>query len=84
MDPAIASIRDLRINFRAVKRKIEQHGEIVITDNGVPSYVLKLMPRKINKQKPPPDYWARLLKQQPKSMSAREAAALHAENCGDR
>jgi|GEM_PF-3424635 len=31
MDEGIATIRELGTDFRAVKRKIERHGKIVIT-----------------------------------------------------
>ena len=27
-----------------MKRKIEQHGEVVVTDHGEPAYVIKLLP----------------------------------------
>ena len=41
MSTATATIRELRTDFRAVKRKLEQHGSLVITDNGVPRYEMK-------------------------------------------
>lgn len=82
MSQATASIRELRLDFRAIKQKIEQHGEIVITDNGVPSYILKRAPAPEPKQAPLPDYWARLSKQKSKPLSAEEAAALWEENRG--
>ena len=65
-----ASIRELRTDFRSIKRKIEAHGEIVITDNGEPAYILKSLPRTIKNSGPPPDYYARLVKRQPRAMTA--------------
>ena len=56
-----ATIRELRTDFRAVKRKIEQHGELVITDHGEPAYLLKRVPPKIRRIDEIPDYYARLL-----------------------
>lgn len=69
---ATASIRQLRTDFRSVKRKIEQHGEIVITDHGEPAFVIKLLPAPAKRRGSPPDYYARLLKRQPKALSAKE------------
>ncbi len=65
-----ATIRQLRTDFRSVKRRIEQHGEVVITDHGHPAYVIKLLPAPSRKRPSPPDYYARLLKRQPKGLSA--------------
>lgn len=68
-----ATIRQLRTDFRSVKRRIEEHGEIVITDHGEPAYVLKSLPSPSpGKPAPLPDYYARLLKRQPKRLSAKE------------
>lgn len=60
-----ATIRELRTDFRAVKRKIEQHGQVVITDRGQPSYVINLLQRNPKKKAPVPNYYTRLLKRQP-------------------
>jgi antitoxin (DNA-binding transcriptional repressor) of toxin-antitoxin stability system len=85
MSDVTASIRELRLNFSGIKRKIEQHGSVLITDNGVPSYVIKPAPRKAKKvMKPIPDYYARLVKHQPRALTAEQAKALHRENRGDR
>jgi antitoxin (DNA-binding transcriptional repressor) of toxin-antitoxin stability system len=64
-----ATIRELRTDFRSVKRKIEEHGEITITDHGAPAYVLKALPAPAKANPAPLDYYARLLKQQPKPLS---------------
>jgi antitoxin (DNA-binding transcriptional repressor) of toxin-antitoxin stability system len=67
-----ATIRQLRTDFRSVKRRIEQHGEVVVTDHGEPAYVIKLLPAPAKKRRPLPDYYARLRKRQPKGFSAEE------------
>ncbi len=78
-----ATIRQLRTDFRSVKRRIEQYGEIVITDRGEPAYVLKLLP-----PPPPrkavamPDYYARLVKRQPKPLSSDETRRFWEEERG--
>ena len=69
MNAQTTTIRELRTDFRAVKRKIEQHGEVVITDHGEPAYLLKALPQSPRKRASPPDYYARLLKRQPRPLS---------------
>ena len=69
MSDKTATIRELRTDFRAVKRRIEEHGEVVITDHGEPAYVLKSFPPPSKKSARLPDYYGRLLKRQPKSVS---------------
>lgn len=78
MKPALVSLREMRTNFRSVKRKLETHGEVVVTENGVPSFVLRrLPPPSPEKRRPLPDYWRRLLKLQPQPISAEETRQLH-------
>lgn len=84
MSTAQATIREIRTNFRSVKRKLEAHGEIIITDNGVPSYLLKALPPTSTKPSPLPDYYGRLLKAQPHALSPQQTRQLHEENRGDR
>ncbi len=72
MNANTATIRQLRTDFRSVKRKIEQHGEVVVTDRGEPAYVIKLLPAPTRKRPPLPDYYARLRKRQPKPLSAED------------
>jgi len=67
-----ATIRQLRTDFRSVKRRIEQHGEVVVTDHGEPAYIIKSLPAPARKRSPLPDYYSRLRKRQPKPISARE------------
>lgn len=70
MSDNTATIRELRTDFRAVKRRIEQHGQVVITDHGQPAYVITSVPEEPKKKLPLPDYYARLLKRQPAALPA--------------
>ena len=72
MSAITATIRELRTDFRSVKRKIEQHGEILITDHGEPAYVLKPVPQSPKKSAPLPNYYDRLLRRQPRPLSAED------------
>lgn len=84
MSDTTATIRELRTDFRSVKRKIEQHGEVVITDNGEPAYVLKTLPRKPKGRPPLPNYYTRLLEQRTKPMSKEETRVFWEEERGGR
>lgn len=84
MSNASATIRELRTDFRSVKRKIEHHGQVIITDHGVPSYELKALPRKPKKLPPLPDYMARLRKQRAVPMSEEATRQLWEYERGDR
>ena len=84
MSTATVSIRELRTDFRSVKRKVEQHGEIIITDNGHPAYVMKPVAIKPKKRSPMPDYMARLLKRQPKPMPEKATREFWEYERGDR
>jgi antitoxin (DNA-binding transcriptional repressor) of toxin-antitoxin stability system len=83
-DAIQVSIRELRLHFPKIRRQLEECGEVVITDNGVPSYVLRNIPPEIRKDPVAVDYWARLTAQQPNEMSVEESQALLDENRGDR
>ncbi len=72
MSEKTATIRELRTDFRSVKRRIEEHGEVVITDHGEPAYVIKPLPAMPKRRTPVPDYYSRLLKRQPWALSAEE------------
>jgi antitoxin (DNA-binding transcriptional repressor) of toxin-antitoxin stability system len=78
------SIRELRTDFRGVKRKMEEHGEVVITDHGDPAYILKPLRKKAAKTSAPPDYYARLLQRQPRSLSEEETERFWEEERGGR
>lgn len=85
MDKATATVRELRLNFRAIKRRIEEHGKVLITDNGVPSYIITpIEQEEAPRARPIPNYYARLLKRQSKPLTAEQARALIEENRGDR
>ena len=84
MSTSTASIRELRTDFRGVKKKMEEHGEVVITDNGEPSYVIKPLPAPKKKRVPPPDYYARLIKRQPKPISEEASRLIWETERGDR
>lgn len=77
-----ATIRELRVDFRAVKRRIEEHGEVVITDHGEPAYVIRVMPTSTHRHRPLPDYYGRLLKRQPTPLSAEETRQFWEEERG--
>jgi antitoxin (DNA-binding transcriptional repressor) of toxin-antitoxin stability system len=67
------TIRELRTDFRSVKRRIEQHGHVIITDRGEPAYLLKALPRRRKGAVTTmPDYYARLVKRQPRPLTAEE------------
>ncbi len=70
MSAKTATIRELRTDFRRVKRRIEEYGEIVITDRGEPAYVIKALPAVARRRASLPGYYARLLKRQPVALSA--------------
>jgi antitoxin (DNA-binding transcriptional repressor) of toxin-antitoxin stability system len=83
MSTATATIRELRTDFRAVKRKLEQHGSLVITDNGVPRYEMKpLTSQRNGRVSSMPDYMARLRKRQPKPMTAEATRRFWEEERG--
>ena len=87
MSTATVSVRELRTDFRLVKRKIEEHGQVIVTDNGVPSYELKPVtpPARAKPKKTSAlDYYARLLKRQPKPMSEKATREFWEYERGDR
>ena len=68
-----ATIRELRTDFRSVKRKVEHYRQLVITDRGEPAYLLKALSRKKSKGIAiMPDYYARVGKRQPVPLTAEE------------
>jgi len=50
MNADTATSRELRTDFRSVKRRIEQHGEVVVTDHNEPAYVIKSLPAPAKKR----------------------------------
>lgn len=84
MNTATVTIRELRTDFRSVKRKVEEFGKVTITDNGEPAYVMEPVAPKPRKQRPLPDYMARLLKQRPEPMSAEATRKFWEDERGNR
>lgn len=84
MDEGVATIRELRTDFRSVKRKIERHGRVVITDRGEPAYILQPVPARPPTAAPARDYLGRLLGRQPEPLSPEETRRLWEEERGDR
>jgi antitoxin (DNA-binding transcriptional repressor) of toxin-antitoxin stability system len=84
MNTRTATIRELRTDFKAVKRKVEQHGEVVITDHGEPAYLLKPLPQAIKKSTPLPNYYSRLVERQPSALSARATSEFWEHERGAR
>ena len=79
MSANAATIRELRTDFRSVKRKIEQHGQVTITDHGEPAYVIKSLPPPAKSKVSARDYYARLLERQPKPLSPKETSRFWEE-----
>jgi antitoxin (DNA-binding transcriptional repressor) of toxin-antitoxin stability system len=79
------SIRELRNQFPKVRRILEQQGEVLLTERGRARYRLTLY-APTNRQKVPPvkDYLERLMRHQPRPLSAADAKALNEENRGER
>jgi antitoxin (DNA-binding transcriptional repressor) of toxin-antitoxin stability system len=82
VDKVTVSIRDLRLKFPEIRKKIERYGEVVITDNGVPAYTLQPVASP-KRELEPIDYWARLQRQGSKPLDAARTKSLHEENRGD-
>jgi antitoxin (DNA-binding transcriptional repressor) of toxin-antitoxin stability system len=85
MEMQTATLRDLK-NFPAIRRRVDRHEEVVIMHKGKPFYVITRLAQRPTKPKPRPkfDFWARLVAQQPKPLTAEAAKALLDYNRGDR
>lgn len=80
-----ATIRQLRNAFPRVRKLVEQEGEVVITDQGTPKYVLtRYVPPARRTAPAAKDYVARMRQHQPRRMSASQSRALHDANRGQR
>ena len=82
MSDHTATIRELRTDFRAVRRRIEEHGEVIITNHGQPAYVIKSLPPVPKKKSPLPQYYARLLRRQPTALSIETTRQFWEEERG--
>lgn len=78
------SIRDLRNQFPKVRKLVETHGEVILTEKGKPRYRLTLYTPVSSAVPPPVDYWVRLNSYQPRAMTKAESRALDDENRGER
>ncbi len=78
-----ATIRDLRTRFPAVRRRLEDEGEVAITDHGRPIAVLRAWDEKGRRAKPV-DYYARLRGRMPKPLSRAAREALEEAERGER
>jgi antitoxin (DNA-binding transcriptional repressor) of toxin-antitoxin stability system len=82
---ATTTIRDLRNRFPKVKELVETEGEVIITDNGQPKYMLTLYtPVPSRKAVGAKDYMARLRQHQVRPIPAATAKALLDDNRGKR
>jgi len=81
---AKATIRDLRNRFPTVKRLVETEGEVIVTEKGEPKYRLTLFTAARAMKASSVDYWARLTAYMPQPLTTEQAAALRAENRGER
>jgi antitoxin (DNA-binding transcriptional repressor) of toxin-antitoxin stability system len=82
MSANTATIRELRTDFRSVKRRIEEHGQVVITDHGEPAYIIKSLPPRPKRKASLPDYYARLLQRQPDPLSPEATRQFWEEERG--
>jgi len=83
--PATATVRDLRNRFPHVKKLVEQEGEVVVTEQGTPTYRLTRYSQAGRRPPTPPkDYLQRLRRYQPRSIGTAAAKALQGANRGER
>jgi antitoxin (DNA-binding transcriptional repressor) of toxin-antitoxin stability system len=79
------TVRDLRNQFPKVRKLVETHGEVVLTEKGRPRYrLIAYTPAARNKAPAPKDYIERMSRFQPRALGAAQANALHDDNRGDR
>ena len=78
------SIRDLRNRFTEVRKRLEAHGEVLVTERGKPRYRLVLYAPASGTTPAAVDYWARLTAYQPRPMIRAQSRKLHEENRGER
>ena len=84
MAKSTVTIRELRTDFRSVKRKLEEFGEVIVTDRGEPAYELKPLSKKSPEPQKVTDYYARLLEQRPLPMSLKETQNFWEDERGER
>jgi antitoxin (DNA-binding transcriptional repressor) of toxin-antitoxin stability system len=69
------AIRDLRTKFPRLKELVARDGEVIVTDRGVPAFVLCVY-RPERARPASVDYFDRLKARQPRPLSAAAAKAL--------
>jgi len=80
---ATATVRDLRTRFPKVKEMVERDGEVIVTDHGRPSFVLR--PYRATRTRPEPvDYYDRLVRRMPRPLSAKATRDLDDANREER
>jgi len=81
---ATATVRDLRTRFPKIKEMIDREGEVIVTDHGEPSFVLRRYQPETTKRPAAIDYFARLAARMPKPMSRKKTRALDDANREER
>lgn len=81
---ATASIRDLRNAFPRVRRLVEAEGEVVVTEQGIPRFILVRYTEAMRLNPGPKDYLARVRSHQPRPMTSLQARAIDSGNRGER
>jgi antitoxin (DNA-binding transcriptional repressor) of toxin-antitoxin stability system len=79
-----ASVRDLRTSFPRVRQLIERDGEVIVTERGKPTYILRAYQSPPNTTRKSMDYFARLKSRQPRALSAAASRALDEADRGER
>jgi antitoxin (DNA-binding transcriptional repressor) of toxin-antitoxin stability system len=72
-----ATIRDLRTRFPKVRRMLEQEGQLIVTDRGRPVMLLQPYHESAVRRGKRVDYYARLRRRMPRSLSAASRRELH-------
>jgi len=81
---ATATIRELRNSFPRVRKLLDAEGEVVVTEQGAPAYLLTRYTPAGKPPVTPKDYLTRLRRHQPKPLTAAVAKALDDANRGPR
>lgn len=82
---ATATVRDLRTRFPKIKEMIDREGEVIVTDHGEPSFVLRRYhPETTTAPTAEIDYFARLAARMPKPLSRKRTRALDDANREER
>ena len=84
MSTGTVNLRQRPTNSRVVKQKGRQFGKATTPDDAPPAAASKPRPPKPKKPVPQPDYMARILKRQPKAMSAKATREFWEDERGNR